>query len=76
MVDASQLMLKVNSQGGEGADGGGMNPVMKRHLELQIKALQNAPRNADDPERLLKINRRQKEEEAMHIEDTERLVTE
>jgi hypothetical protein len=55
MIDASRVMLEVNSQGGDGAAGGGMNPVMKRHLELEIKTLQNAPRNADKLERLLKV---------------------
>jgi len=29
---------------GEAKEGGGINPAMKRHLELQIKTLQNAPR--------------------------------
>jgi hypothetical protein len=46
---------------------------------LQIKTLlQNAPRrDADDKlERLLKVKERQKEEEAMYMEDTQRLVTE
>jgi hypothetical protein len=37
MIEASQRMLGINSQGGEAKDGGGMNPVMKRHLELEIK---------------------------------------
>jgi hypothetical protein len=55
---------------------GGMNPVIKKHYELQIKTLlQNAPRDADKLERLLKIKQRQKEE-AMYMEDTQRLVTE
>ena len=36
-------MLRINSQG----DFGVMNPVMKRHLELEIKTLENAPRDAD-----------------------------
>ncbi len=40
---------------------------MKRHLELQIKTLQNAPRDADKLRRLLEVKQRQKEE-AMHIE--------
>jgi hypothetical protein len=57
----------------------GCKPTNQSHcnkvLELQIKVLQNAPRDADKLERLLKAKRRQKEE-AMHIEDTERLVTE
>jgi hypothetical protein len=52
-----------------------MNPVMKKHLELQIETLQNAPRDADKLRQLLKMKVRQKEE-ATHIEDTERLVTE
>jgi hypothetical protein len=40
----------INSQG----ELGGINPAIKRHLELQIKTLQNAPRDADKLERLLK----------------------
>jgi hypothetical protein len=47
-----------------------MNPAIKRHLELEIKKLQNAPRDADKLEQLLKIKERQKEEEAMYMEDT------
>ena len=72
MIDASQRMITINSQGGEL---GGMNPVMKRHLELEIKTLQNAPRDPDKLERLLQIRQIQKEE-AMYIADTQRLVTE
>jgi methyl coenzyme M reductase beta subunit len=75
MIDASQRMLTINTQGGELKDGGGMNPAMKRHLELEIKTLQNAPRDEEKLERLLKVKERQKEE-ARHIEDTQRLVTE
>jgi hypothetical protein len=52
-----------------------MSPTPKRHLDLEITTLQNAPRNADKLRRLLQIKQRQKEE-AMHIEDTQRLVTE
>jgi hypothetical protein len=40
MIDSSQRMITINSQG----ELGGMNPVMKRHLELEIKTLQNASR--------------------------------
>ena len=77
MIDASQRMIAVNSQveGEVREEGGGINPVMKRHLELQIKTLQNAPRDPDKLERFLEIKQRQKQE-AMHIEDTQRLVTE
>jgi hypothetical protein len=41
-IEASQRMIRVNSQRGEG--GGGINPAIKRYLELQIKTLQNAHR--------------------------------
>ena len=77
MIDASQRMLDVQSRvGGEAReDGWGINPAMKRHLELEIKTLQNASRDEGKLRRLLEIKQRQKEE-AMHIEDTQRLVTE
>jgi hypothetical protein len=71
MIDASQQILKVNTQG----ELGGMNPAVKKHYELQIKTLQNAPRDAEELEWLLK-NKESAKEEAMHIEDTQRLVTE
>jgi hypothetical protein len=71
MIDASQRILKVNTPG----DLGGMNPAVKRHYELQIKTLQNAPRDVDKLEWLLKKKERAKNE-AMHIENTQRLVTE
>jgi hypothetical protein len=71
MIEASQRMLTVNSQ----ETLGGLSPPQKRHLELEIETLQNAPRDAEKLGRLLKAKQRQKEE-AMHIEDTQRLVTE
>jgi hypothetical protein len=72
MIETSQRMIKLNTQG----ELGGMSPPMKKHLELEIKTLQNAPRDAEKLERLLQIKKRQKEEEAIHFEDTEGLVTE
>jgi hypothetical protein len=39
-------MITMNSQG----DTGGMSPPQKRHLELQIKTLENALRDADKKE--------------------------
>jgi hypothetical protein len=47
--------------------------VIKKHYELQIKTLQNAPRDPEKLERLLKIKERQKEE-AMYMEDTHKKV--
>jgi hypothetical protein len=76
MIDASQRMIDVQSQvPGEAREGGGINPAVKRHLELEIKTLQNAPRDADKLRKLLETRQRQKEE-ADHLEHTQRLVTE
>jgi hypothetical protein len=76
MIDASQRMIDVNSQvTGEAKDGWGINTVMKKHLELEIRTLQNAPRDAAKLRQLLELKQRQKEE-ADHLEDTQRLVTE
>jgi hypothetical protein len=66
MVEASQRMITMNSQGQE--ELGGINPAMKARLELQIKTLQNA-RDADNLRQLLKSKQREKEN-AMYIEDT------
>jgi hypothetical protein len=63
MIDASQRMIRVNSQG----ELGGINPAIKRHLELEIKTLQNAPRDPDKLELLLKRKEREKKE-AMYME--------
>jgi hypothetical protein len=48
MIEASQRMIIINSQGG------GINPAINRHFELEIKTLQNAPRDEDKLERFCK----------------------
>jgi hypothetical protein len=58
MIDASQRMIAVNSQVGEAREGRGINPAMKRHFELEIKTLQNAPRDAAKLRRLLETKQR------------------
>jgi hypothetical protein len=76
MIEASQRMITMHTQvPGEASEGCGINPAVKRYLELEIKTLQNAPRDADKLRRLLEVKQRQKEE-ADHIEDTQKLVTE
>ncbi|MDQ4015807.1 MAG: hypothetical protein M3136_08615 [Thermoproteota archaeon] len=51
MIEASQRMLTVNSQ----ETLGGISPSQRRHLELEIKTLKNAPRDAEKLERFLKL---------------------
>jgi hypothetical protein len=57
MIEASQKMIGEQN-----------NPAVNKHFKLQIKTLQNAPRDEDKLERLLRIKQRQKE--ATHIEYT------
>jgi hypothetical protein len=59
MIEASQRMLRINNQD----ELGGISPPLKRYLELEIRTLQNAPRDAEKLERLLKAKERQKEED-------------
>jgi hypothetical protein len=62
-------MVRVNNKSQEESEITRINPAMKRHFELEIETLQNAPRDEDKLRELLKL----KEKE---IEDTQRLVTE
>ena len=71
MIDASHRMITMSNRG----ETGGMSPPIKSHLELQIKTLQEAPRDADKLERLLQVKKKQKDE-SMYMEDTQRLATE
>ena len=52
-----------HSRGEAATAGEGINPGLKRQLELQIKILQNTPRDAEKLERLLKAKQRKKVED-------------
>ena len=66
MIESSQRMIIRNSQ----RKGGGINPAIRRHLELQIKTLQNAHRrDVDKSRQLLQVKEREKQHETIHIED-------
>jgi hypothetical protein len=62
MIEASQSMITIGNQTESLSR---MNPAIKRHFKLEVKTLQNAPRDADKKERLLRLKEREKEE-AMH----------
>ena len=64
MIEANQRMISEQN-----------NLIINEHFKLQIKTLENAPRDADKLQWLLKV-KEMENEEAMHIKDTERLVTE
>jgi hypothetical protein len=65
MIEASQRMITTHTHvPGQAKEGWGINPAVKRHLELEIKTLQNAPRDADKLRKLLERKQRQKEVEA------------
>jgi hypothetical protein len=49
--------------------------IVNEHLKLKIRTLQNAPRDPDKLEQLLKQKERESEE-VRYVQDIERLVTE
>jgi hypothetical protein len=53
LIEASQRRVSLNSQGRRLR--GGLNPVAKIKSELEIKILENVPRNIDKLRRLLKV---------------------
>ncbi len=64
-----------NSQEEEQSEIIRINPAMKRHFELEIEMLQNAPKDEDKLRELLKLKKRQDEQEATRVEETQRLVS-
>jgi len=77
MIEGCQRMIRVSNNNNNDSQQKEVriNPAMKRHFELEIETLQNAPRDAAKLRKLLELKQRQKQE-AMRIEDTQRLVTE
>ena len=64
MIEASQRMITISSSSSnEGVEGmwGGMNSAMRRHLELQIKALEIVQRDGDKSRRILEAKEREEE---------------
>ncbi|MDQ3966950.1 MAG: hypothetical protein M3275_00975 [Thermoproteota archaeon] len=45
MIKASQRMLRMNSQEGEGELGAGISPAIKRMFRITNKDASNAPRD-------------------------------
>jgi hypothetical protein len=74
MIEAMQRFIREGEEYQE-EEGIPISSVTKRHFQLQIKTLQNAPRDAAKLEQIIKSKEREKEE-ATHIDDTLRLVTE
>jgi hypothetical protein len=68
-IEAMQKFIR------EDKEGISLSSVTKRHFQLQISTLQNAPRDVEKLGQIIKSKERAKEE-AMHIEDTQRLVIE
>jgi hypothetical protein len=52
-----------------------ISSIAKRHFQLQIETLQNAPRDPSKLEQIIKAKERENNE-ARRIDDTQRLVTE
>jgi hypothetical protein len=78
MIEAIRKFIREGEGEGEEGEGEGIpiSSVTKRHFQLQIKTLQNAPRDAAKLEQIIKAKERENNDKAMHIDDTQRLVTE
>lgn len=74
MIEGAQRMIRVNNSQGEEPEIP-INPATKRDLELEIETLQNTPRDEDKLIQLLRLKEKENEQ-ATHIEDAQRLVTE
>lgn len=77
MIEGARRMISLNKEEAvvEKQTEVRINPAMRRHFELQIKTLQNAPRDEGRLRLPLKLKERENEK-ATHIVDTQRLVTE
>jgi hypothetical protein len=75
MIEGTQKMIRVNNNDSQQEPELRISSAAKRHFELEIETLQNAPRDEEKLRQLSKLKERQNEQ-ATHIEDTQRLVTE
>jgi hypothetical protein len=53
-----------------------ISSIVKRHYQLQIETLQNAPRDVSKLKQIIKAKERENNDKARHIENIQRLVTE
>jgi hypothetical protein len=73
MIDAMRKFIREDQQ--EGKEGIPLSSVTKRHFQLQIETLQNAPQDVEKLGQTIKAKERENKE-ARRIEETQRLVTE
>ena len=66
MIEGAQRMIRINNSQEEEPEIIKINPAMKRHFELEIKILQNAPRDEDKLRELLKLKEKENEQ-ATHM---------
>lgn len=65
-------MITVNNRDSQQEPELRINPATKRHFELEIETLENAPRDEDKLRELLRLKERENEQEAIHIEDAQK----
>ena len=72
-VQIIQEFIKPNPE----CSGNGINPVMKKHFEMEIDILKNAPRDAAKLERIIEEKEsRRKYDTSLNIVDLHNLVSE
>jgi ATP-dependent protease HslVU (ClpYQ) ATPase subunit len=70
-----EAMRKFIREGEEDQEGIPISSITKRHFQLQIKTLEDAPRDVSKLQQIIKAKETENKE-ARHIDDTLRLVTE
>jgi hypothetical protein len=69
MIEAMRSFIREDPKGIQ------ISSVTKRHFQLEINTLQNAPRDPSKLEQIIKAKERENDK-ARHIYDIQRLVTE
>jgi hypothetical protein len=68
MIEGIQKMIRVNNNDSQQEPEVRISSAAKRHLEREIKTLQNAPRDENKlREELLKLKEKENEQEATHM---------
>jgi hypothetical protein len=84
MIEGIEKMICLHKNTEEETEGAAespaaimVNPATKKHCELQIKTLQNAPRDVAKLKRIIDSKEKRREEDtSMHVFDIQDLVTE
>jgi hypothetical protein len=76
MIEGMRSFIREDNNGNRSSSNRIINPAIRAHFHLEIKTLQNAPRDPPKLEQIIRAKEKENNEKARHIEDIQRLVTE